>query len=97
MKKIYKIHDHLYVGLSGLATDQTTLAQRPKFRHQPVQAENRDMRPETFANVVSNMLYEKIRSTTPSPSSPAWTRTAPSSRAWISSARWPPPITSWVW
>lgn len=30
MKKIYKIHDHLYVGLSGLASDQMTLAQRFK-------------------------------------------------------------------
>ena len=25
MKKIFKIHDHLYVGLSGLATDMQTL------------------------------------------------------------------------
>jgi 20S proteasome subunit beta 3 len=32
MKKIHKIHDHLYVGLSGLATDQMTLAQKFKFR-----------------------------------------------------------------
>lgn len=60
MKKIYKIHDHLYVGLSGLATDQMTLAQRFKFRHNLYKLrENRNMKPETFANVVSTMLYEK--------------------------------------
>jgi 20S proteasome subunit beta 3 len=28
-----RIHDHLYVGLSGLASDQMTLAQKFKFRH----------------------------------------------------------------
>ena len=60
MKKIYKIHDHLYVGLSGLATDQATLAQRFKFRHNMYELrESRKMRPETFANLVSTMLYEK--------------------------------------
>lgn len=25
MKKVFKIHDHLYVGLAGLATDMQTL------------------------------------------------------------------------
>ena len=60
MKKIYKIHDHLYVGLSGLATDQATLAQRFKFRHNMYELrEARKMRPETFASLVSAMLYEK--------------------------------------
>ena len=29
MKKIYKIHEHLYVGLSGLASDQMTLVGHP--------------------------------------------------------------------
>jgi 20S proteasome subunit beta 3 len=60
MRKIHKIHDHLYVGLSGLATDQMTLAQKFKFRHNLYELrENRKMKPETFANVVSNILYEK--------------------------------------
>ena len=60
MRKIHKIHDHLYVGLSGLATDQTTLAQKFKFRHNLYELrENRKMKPETFAHVVSNILYEK--------------------------------------
>ena len=37
-----------------------TLAQRFKFRHNLYKLrENRDMKPETFANVVSTMLYEK--------------------------------------
>ena len=60
MRKIHKIHDHLYVGLSGLATDQMTLAQKFKFRHNLYELrENRKMKPETFAHVVSNILYEK--------------------------------------
>eukprot|EP00227_Mantoniella_beaufortii_P000731 CAMPEP_0197617482 /NCGR_PEP_ID=MMETSP1326-20131121/61057_1 /TAXON_ID=1155430 /ORGANISM="Genus nov. species nov., Strain RCC2288" /LENGTH=202 /DNA_ID=CAMNT_0043186375 /DNA_START=584 /DNA_END=1192 /DNA_ORIENTATION=- len=60
MKKIYEIHPHLYVGLSGLASDQMTLAARFKFRHNLYKLrENRNMKPETFANVVSTMLYEK--------------------------------------
>lgn len=60
MKKIHKIHDHLYIGLAGLATDQMTLVSRFKFRHNLYKLrENRDMKPETFASVVSSMLYEK--------------------------------------
>eukprot|EP00239_Pterosperma_sp_CCMP1384_P001263 CAMPEP_0197848566 /NCGR_PEP_ID=MMETSP1438-20131217/9127_1 /TAXON_ID=1461541 /ORGANISM="Pterosperma sp., Strain CCMP1384" /LENGTH=191 /DNA_ID=CAMNT_0043460869 /DNA_START=284 /DNA_END=859 /DNA_ORIENTATION=- len=59
-KKVFKIHDKLMVGLSGLATDMLTLKQRFIFRHNLYQMrEDREMKPETFANMVSSLLYEK--------------------------------------
>ncbi|XP_024388083.1 proteasome subunit beta type-3 [Physcomitrium patens] len=59
-QRIFKIHDHLYIGLSGLATDVQTMHQRLNFRHKLYQLrEERNMRPETFASLVSAMLYEK--------------------------------------
>ncbi|KAG6498195.1 hypothetical protein ZIOFF_046107 [Zingiber officinale] len=59
-QRIYKIHDKLYIGLSGLATDAQTLYQRLVFRHKLYQLrEERDMKPETFASLVSALLYEK--------------------------------------
>lgn len=59
-QRIFKIHDTLYIGLSGLATDVQTMHQRLKFRHKLYQLrEERNMRPETFASLVSAILYEK--------------------------------------
>lgn len=92
-QRIYKIHDKLYIGLSGLATDAQTLwvylsawrfhslirqrcgglsafffsllfgagrYQRLVFRHKLYQLrEERDMKPQTFASLVSALLYEK--------------------------------------
>lgn len=92
-QRISKIHDRLFLGLSGLATDAQTLYslfftltfplsafyclkiiicfvvifffnfsryQRLVFRHKLYQLrEERDMKPETFANLVSALLYEK--------------------------------------
>ncbi|CAK7346943.1 unnamed protein product [Dovyalis caffra] len=59
-QRIYKIHDKLFVGLSGLGTDAQTLYQRLVFRHKLYQLrEERDMKPETFASLVSAILYEK--------------------------------------
>ncbi|KAF6137618.1 hypothetical protein GIB67_036201 [Kingdonia uniflora] len=59
-QRIFKIHDKLYIGLSGLATDVQTLFQRLVFRHKLYQLrEERDMKPEAFASLVSAMLYEK--------------------------------------
>jgi len=59
-QKTFKIHDRMFVGLSGLATDMQTLSARFKFRHNMYKLrEERDMRVETFANMVSAMLYEK--------------------------------------
>ncbi|KDO80557.1 hypothetical protein CISIN_1g028737mg [Citrus sinensis] len=59
-QRISKIHDRLFIGLSGLATDSQTLYQRLVFRHKLYQLrEERDMKPETFASLVSALLYEK--------------------------------------
>ncbi|KAK1317331.1 Proteasome subunit beta type-3 [Acorus calamus] len=59
-QRIYKIHDKLYIGLAGLATDAQTLHQRLVFRHNLYQLrEERNMKPETFASLVSAVLYEK--------------------------------------
>ncbi|KAF9608987.1 hypothetical protein IFM89_012326 [Coptis chinensis] len=58
--KIYKIHDKLYIGLAGLLTDAQTLYQRLVYNHKLYQLrEERDMKPETFAHLVSHILYEK--------------------------------------
>ncbi|OMO72340.1 Proteasome, subunit alpha/beta [Corchorus olitorius] len=59
-QRISKIHDRLLLGLSGLATDAQTLYQKLVFRHKLYQLrEDRDMKPETFASLVSALLYEK--------------------------------------
>uniref|UniRef100_A0A7N0UW62 Proteasome subunit beta n=2 Tax=Magnoliopsida TaxID=3398 RepID=A0A7N0UW62_KALFE len=59
-QKIHRIHDRLFLGLAGLATDCQTLYQRLVFRHKLYQLrEERDMKPETFASLVSAILYEK--------------------------------------
>ncbi|KAE8792172.1 Proteasome subunit beta type-3 [Hordeum vulgare] len=59
-QRVFKIHGKLYIGLSGLASDAQTLYQRLVFKHKLYQLrEERDMKPETFASLVSSMLYEK--------------------------------------
>ncbi|XP_042011983.1 proteasome subunit beta type-3-A isoform X2 [Salvia splendens] len=59
-QKIYRIHHTLFIGLAGLATDTQTLYQRLVFRHKLYHLrEERDMKPETFASLVSAVLYEK--------------------------------------
>jgi len=59
-RKCFKIHDHLFVGLAGLGTDVQTLYNRFMFRHNLYKLrEDRVMKPTTFANLVSSMLYEK--------------------------------------
>ncbi|GMH34128.1 hypothetical protein BSKO_01962 [Bryopsis sp. KO-2023] len=58
--KVHKIHDQLFIGLAGLATDSQTLANHFKFRHNLYKLrEERDIRPSTFTQMVSSMLYEK--------------------------------------
>ncbi|KAL6766565.1 hypothetical protein ACKKBG_A36545 [Auxenochlorella protothecoides x Auxenochlorella symbiontica] len=59
-KKVYKIHDQLFLGLSGLASDAETLSQRFKFKHTLYKLrEERDIKPSAFAQLVSATLYEK--------------------------------------
>ncbi|KAK9806622.1 hypothetical protein WJX73_000980 [Symbiochloris irregularis] len=59
-QKIYKIHDHLYLGLAGLGTDAQTLSQRFVFKHNLYKLrEERNIKPSTFGEMVSSTLYEK--------------------------------------
>ena len=54
------MNPHLWVGLPGLATDILTVKQKIEFRMNMYELkETRQMRPKTFANMVSNMLYER--------------------------------------
>jgi len=59
-KKVFKMNDRLMVGLAGLATDVQTLDQLLRFRMNLYELrEEREMTPEVFTNLLSNMLYEK--------------------------------------
>lgn len=58
--KVYEMGPNLYIGLPGLATDTLTVFQRLRFRLNLYELrENRRVKPETFASMVSNLLYEK--------------------------------------
>ncbi|XP_071477716.1 proteasome subunit beta type-3-like [Diadema antillarum] len=59
-QKIFEMGPRLYLGLSGLATDVQTVANRLKFRmNLYTLRENRDIKPQTFMSMVSNLLYER--------------------------------------
>jgi len=59
-RKVYKIHDHLFLGLAGLGTDAQTLFERFKFKHNMYKLrEERAIKPSTFGHLVSATLYEK--------------------------------------
>lgn len=59
-EKIFEMGPQLYIGLPGLATDTITVSQRLKFRLNMYELrENRRIKPQTFASVVSNLLYER--------------------------------------
>mmetsp|Transcript_38664 Transcript_38664/g.39356 ORF Transcript_38664/g.39356 Transcript_38664/m.39356 type:complete len:205 (-) Transcript_38664:164-778(-) len=59
-KKIFPITDRIMIGMAGLATDVLTLDQLLKFNCNMYKLrENRDMKPEAFAALVSTLLYEK--------------------------------------
>eukprot|EP00760_Papus_ankaliazontas_P035907 PhM_4_TR8080/c0_g1_i1/m.5977/K02735/PSMB3; 20S proteasome subunit beta 3 len=58
--KVHCVHDRLWIGLSGLATDRETLMDKIRFRTNMYKLrEERDINPEPFANMFSNMLYER--------------------------------------
>lgn len=58
--KVFKMHDKLYIGLSGLATDQSTFHEKLKFRLAMYNLrEERDIKPAAFGKLVSSLLYEK--------------------------------------
>lgn len=59
-KKVYRIHEHCFLGLGGLATDTQTMHQRLVFKHNMYKLrEERNMKPSTFAELVSSTLYER--------------------------------------
>lgn len=58
--RIFPMHDKLYLGLTGLMTDVTTLDQLFRFKlDMYTLRENRLIKPKTFANLVSSTLYGK--------------------------------------
>jgi len=58
--KVYRIHDKLFLGLTGLITDMQTVSQKLEYRHKLYALrEERVMKPQTFAAMVKNMLYER--------------------------------------
>lgn len=58
--RIFPMHEKLYLGLTGLQTDVATLDQLFRFRLELyAMRENRVMKPQTFANLVSSTLYSK--------------------------------------
>uniref|UniRef100_A0A7S0BEU4 Proteasome subunit beta n=1 Tax=Rhodosorus marinus TaxID=101924 RepID=A0A7S0BEU4_9RHOD len=58
--RIFKMHDRLFLGLTGLYTDTQTLHNLFKFKLSMYKMrEGREISPETFANLVSSTLYEK--------------------------------------
>merc|ERR1712196_30305 len=60
MQKIFKINNSCMIGLAGLATDVQTMQQKLTFRTNMYKLrEEREMKPSTFSNVVSSVLYER--------------------------------------
>uniref|UniRef100_A0A7S2ZK46 Proteasome subunit beta n=1 Tax=Rhodosorus marinus TaxID=101924 RepID=A0A7S2ZK46_9RHOD len=58
--RMFKMHDRLFLGLTGLYTDTQTLYNLFKFKLSMYKMrEGREISPETFANLVSSTLYEK--------------------------------------
>jgi len=58
--KVFEMTPHLFVGLPGFASDTQTVKQKLDFRKNMYELkEGRQMKPKTFANMLSNMLYER--------------------------------------
>lgn len=58
--KVFCMTDRTYVGLPGLATDVATLREKFRYRLNMFHMkEDREIEPETFANLVSSTLYER--------------------------------------
>ena len=59
-QKVYKMHDRLFVGLAGLATDVMTVENLLRFRMNLYRLrEEREIKPKTFSALLSQMLYER--------------------------------------
>lgn len=58
--RVFKMHDKLFIGLTGLHSDVMTLEQLFRFKLEMFRMrENRLIKPETFCSLVSSTLYEK--------------------------------------
>eukprot|EP00818_Percolomonas_sp_WS_P006883 CAMPEP_0117450560 /NCGR_PEP_ID=MMETSP0759-20121206/8533_1 /TAXON_ID=63605 /ORGANISM="Percolomonas cosmopolitus, Strain WS" /LENGTH=199 /DNA_ID=CAMNT_0005243089 /DNA_START=182 /DNA_END=781 /DNA_ORIENTATION=- len=59
-RRIFQMHPKCFVGLSGLASDVQTVHDKLKFRVNMYRLrEKRDIKPSSFANLVSSVLYER--------------------------------------
>jgi 20S proteasome subunit beta 3 len=59
-EKIFPFGDKVFLGLTGLASDVTTLSEVFRFKHNMYKLrEERAIEPLTLANLVSSTLYEK--------------------------------------
>jgi len=59
-QKVFKMHDKLMLGVTGLATDVQTLSQLLKFRLNMYRMrEEREIKPETFSALLTHVLYER--------------------------------------
>lgn len=60
MDKTFRMHDRLYVGLSGLTSDVQSVAQLLAFRLNLYRLkEDRDIAPKAFGHLLGQLLYEK--------------------------------------
>lgn len=60
MQKVFRLHDKLYIGLSGLTSDVQTVMAKTNYKMKLYALrEERQMKPSSFANMFSSMLYEK--------------------------------------
>lgn len=58
--KCFKMHDHLYVAMSGLATDIQSVSKELTFKLNLYRMrEEREIKPMAFCNMVCAFLYEK--------------------------------------
>lgn len=58
--QVFRIHDKLFIGLTGLISDVQTVIQQLEFRHKLYALrEERVMKPSVFAAAVKALLYEK--------------------------------------
>jgi 20S proteasome subunit beta 3 len=59
-QRLFKINDKLFIGMSGLGTDVQTIAKTLEFKMAMYRLkEQREMKPRSFAQMITTMLYEK--------------------------------------
>ncbi|VDK70671.1 unnamed protein product [Anisakis simplex] len=59
VKKVHKLGDKIYIGLGGFFSDAKTVLDKILFRKNLYELrENRKIRPEVVATMISNLLYQ---------------------------------------